>query len=281
MSPPKDWNSQLANLDPVNPDNYLKFYRVAALAHWSPGSLPDGMAGGIRETAAWSPPELNASNEKGEINSELSYGFAFDFCGVEIDPDTCDIRIDRYVTAHDSGILFNPAIVDGQVGGSFAAGLGAALYEEFVYGGRGRHVFSGTFADYLVATAHEMPPLEIVHCTPSPSPVTLLGAKGIGEGNTYTTPVCIANAIADALDVKDIVLPMTPSKVSALLHGQEQEQEPSVRSAVPSISDGKGHVLKGEGGTSVPAEPDEVWNIILDQCNVSGHSRLPRTEVDI
>jgi 2-furoyl-CoA dehydrogenase large subunit len=248
--------------DRANPDNFLKFYRVAALAHWSPGSLPDGMDGGIRETAAWSPSELNASNEKGEINSELSYGFAFDFCGVEIDPDTCDIRIDRYVTAHDSGTLLNPAIVDGQVGGSFAAGLGAALYEEFVYGDDGTF-FSGTFADYLVATAHEMPPLDIIHCTPNPSPVTLLGAKGIGEGNTYTTPVCIANAIADALDIDDVVLPVTPSKVSALIHGNEPE--PSVRGAMPSaVSRGKGHVLKGEGGTSVPAEPEQVWKIILD-----------------
>ena len=248
--------------DRDNADNYLKFYRVAAMAHWSPGSLPDGMDGGLRETAAWSPPDLNASNEKGEINSELSYGFAFDFCGVEIDPDTCDIRIDRYVTAHDSGTLLNPAIVDGQVGGSFAAGMGAALYEEFVYGDDGTF-FSGTFADYLVATAHEMPPLNIIHCTPSPSPITLLGAKGIGEGNTYTTPVCIANAIADALGVEDVVLPMTPSKVSALIH--PAEPEPSARPQVAPPSDKKGgHVLQGSGSTQVPAQPQDVWAIILD-----------------
>src|SRR5690606_14819663 len=115
----------------------------------------------------------------------------------------------RYVTAHDAGTILNPAIVDGQIGGSFAAGLGAALYEELVYGEDGSF-YSGSFAEYLVATAAEMPPLTIVHCTPTPSPVTLLGAKGIGEGNTYTTPVCIANAVADALGLKDIVLPVTP-----------------------------------------------------------------------
>jgi 2-furoyl-CoA dehydrogenase large subunit len=248
--------------DRSNPDNFLKFYRVAAMAHWSPGSLPEGMDGGLRETVAWSPADLKASNEKGEINSELSYGFAFDFCGVEIDPDTCDIRIDRYVTAHDNGTLLNPAIVDGQVGGSFAAGMGAALYEEFVYGDDGTF-FSGTFADYLVATAHEMPRLDIVHCTPSPSPVTLLGAKGIGEGNTYTTPVCIANAIADALGMDDIVLPMTPAKVSALIH--PPEPEPSIQPEAATASNKKGgHALKGTGKTTVPAPPQDVWKIILD-----------------
>lgn len=248
--------------DPANPDNSLRFYRVAATAHWSPGSLPDGMDAGIRETAAWSAPELGASNEKGEVNSELAYGFIFDFCGVEIDPDTCDIRVDRYVTAHDCGLMLNPAIVDGQVGGSFAAGLGAALYEEFVYGEDGTF-FSGTFADYLVATAPEMPRLDIVHCTQTPSPVTLLGAKGIGEGNTYSTPVCIANAIADALSIDDIVLPMTPSKVSAIIHPPEPQPSGRVGPQAAGATS-KGHVLEGAGNTFVPATPEEVWKIVLD-----------------
>lgn len=249
--------------DRDNPDNFQRFRRIAALAHWSPGSLPEGMEAGVRETAAWSAAELNASNEKGEINCELAYGFIFDFCGVEIDPDTCDIRIDRYVTAHDCGAMLNPAIVDGQIGGSFAAGLGAALYEEFVYAEDGTF-FSGTFADYLVATAPEMPPLEIVHCTQTPSPVTLLGAKGIGEGNTYSTPVCIANAIADALSISDVTLPMSPAKVSALIHPPEPSPSGRCAAAKAVSSDGKGHVLQGNGSTFVPAEPEAVWDIVLD-----------------
>lgn len=247
-----------------NPDNFVKFYRIAALAHWSPGSLPEGMEPGLRERVGWSSPELDPSNERGEINSELAYAFAFDFCGVEIDPDTCEIRVDRYVSAHDCGTVLNPAIVDGQVGGSFAAGLGAALYEEFVYGEDGAF-FSGTFADYLVATAAEMPPLDIVHCTPSPSPVTPLGAKGIGEGNTYTTPVCIANAIADALGIDDVVLPLTPSRVAELMHPAEPPP-PEGHGAPPRASEGRGagRVLRGEGETLVPAPPAEVWATLLD-----------------
>jgi 2-furoyl-CoA dehydrogenase large subunit len=246
-----------------NPDNYVRFYRIAALAHWSPGSLPEGMEPGIRECAAWSSSELDASNEKGEINSELAYGFIFDYCGVEIDPETYDIRIDKYVTAHDCGTILNPAIVDGQIGGSFAAGLGAALYEEFVYGEDGTF-FSGTFADYLVATAAEMPPLEIVHCTPTPSPITPLGAKGIGEGNTYSTPVCIANGIADALGITDVVLPVTPSRVAGLLY--PEEAPPPEGSAPPEepASAGKGRALAGQGSTTVPAPPEELWRVLLD-----------------
>src|SRR5690606_30210833 len=77
-----------------NPENGVRFYRTAALAHWSPGSLPEGMEPGIRERAVWSSPELATSNEKGEINSELAYGFIFDFCGVEIEPVTFEVKVD-------------------------------------------------------------------------------------------------------------------------------------------------------------------------------------------
>lgn len=244
-----------------NPDNFTKFYRTAALAHWSPGSLPDGMEPGIRERVAWSAPELDSSNSLGEINSELAYGFAFDFCGVEIDPITYEIRVDRYISAHDCGTILNPAIVDGQVSGSFAAGLGAALYEEFVYDKDGAF-FSGSFADYLVATAPEMPKLDIIHCTPSPSPYTLLGAKGIGEGNTYSTPVCIANALADALAVEDIVLPMSPSKVADIL--LEDEPPPPKQEMQSNLEPISGQSLTGQGSTSIEASPKKIWEFVLD-----------------
>ena len=243
-----------------NPDNFIKFYRTAALAHWSPGSLPEGTDPGIREHSSWSAPQLTTSNELGEVNSELAYGFIFDYCGVEIDPVTFDIKIDRYVTAHDCGTILNPAIVDGQIGGSFAAGLGAATLEELVYGEDGAF-YSGTFADYLVPTAPEMPQLDIVHCTPSPSPFTLLGAKGIGEGNTYSTPVCIANAIADALDMDDVVLPMSPSKVADVLLGDEPPP-PEGHDATASPAGGRS--LTGTGHTLVQAQQQEVWNLLID-----------------
>src|SRR5262249_40460292 len=113
----------------------------------------------------------------------------------------------------------NPALAEGQIRGGFAQGLGAALMEEFAYSADGAFL-SGTFADYLVPTAMEVPEPVILHME-TPSPFTPLGAKGIGEGSNMSTPVCIANAVADALgaavDAERIVLPLTPARVVALL----------------------------------------------------------------
>ena len=134
-----------------NPDNALPFGRVAGTAHWSPVMLPEGMAPGLSETGVWSPPELEPPTSDDRINTSLTYGFVFDMCGVEIDPVTFQVRIDRYVSMHDAGTLLNPLIADGQVHGAFAQGVAAALYEEFVYDEAGSFL-SGTFADYLVPT---------------------------------------------------------------------------------------------------------------------------------
>jgi 2-furoyl-CoA dehydrogenase large subunit len=203
-----------------NPDNATSFSRVAGTSHWAPGTLPSGMAPALRETVFWTPPQLEAPSEADEINSSAAYGFIFDFCGVEIDRDTGAVRIDKYVTMHDPGRILNPRLVDGQIRGGFAQGLGAALYEKLAYGDDGAFL-SGTFADYLVPTACEVPDPVILHME-TPSPFTPLGAKGVGEGNNMSTPVCLANAVADALGVAEIALPLTKSRVAALIHGEER-----------------------------------------------------------
>jgi 2-furoyl-CoA dehydrogenase large subunit len=197
-----------------NPDNALPFSRLAAAAHWAPGMLDAGDQA-IRETVFWTPPQLTAPTEDDGINSSLCHGFIFDFCGVEIDRITGAIRIDKYVTMHDCGRVLHPAMVAGQVTGGFAHALGAAVYEEYVYGDDGSFR-TGTFADYLLPTATEVPAPVILHFE-SPSPFTPLGAKGVGEGNCMSTPVCLANAVADALGVAEIDLPLTPAKLAALL----------------------------------------------------------------
>jgi 2-furoyl-CoA dehydrogenase large subunit len=207
-----------------NPDNALPFGRVAGTAHWSPVMLPDGVAPGLSETGVWSPPELEPPTADDRINTSLTYGFVFDMCGVEIDPATCGVRIDRYVSMHDAGRLLNPMIADGQVHGAFVQGVAAALYEEFVYDANGNFM-SGSFADYLVPTVSEIPALEILH-QETPSPLTPLGAKGLAEGNCMSTPACIANAIADALAVRDVTLPMTPRRLHALIAGAERNELP-------------------------------------------------------
>ena len=241
-----------------NPDNAVSFYRVAGEAHWSPGTLPPDMPPGLRETVQWSPPQLTATTEDNQINSMAVYGFGFDFCGIEIDPDTAEIRIDKYVTMHDCGTILNPGIAAGQVGGSFAYGLNTALYEEFVYGNDGSFL-SGTFADYIVGTAHEMPRFTSMHpAVASKSPWTAFGAKGVSEGNTTSTPVCVANAVADALGRSDIRLPLRPSRVAEWLHGEER---PPRGTAVPARG---GLSLTGTGAVVVPETCERVFAMLQD-----------------
>ena len=136
-------------------------------------------------------------------------------CGIEIDPITYQVRVDRYVSMHDAGKILNPLIADGQMRGAFAQGIAAALYEEFVTNEEGAFL-TGTFADYLVPTVSEIPPVEMLHIE-TPSPFTPLGAKGLAEGNCMSVPACIANAIADALGVKDVPLPASPRRIHALM----------------------------------------------------------------
>ena len=140
-------------------------------------------------------------------------------CGIEIDPLTYQVRVDRYISMHDAGRILNPMIADGQMRGAFVQGIAAALYEEFVYDDVGQFL-TGTFADYLVPTVAEIPAVEMLH-QETPSPLTPLGAKGLAEGNCMSVPACIANAIADALGVKEVQLPATPRRIHALMAGPE------------------------------------------------------------
>jgi 2-furoyl-CoA dehydrogenase large subunit len=210
------------------PDKAIAFSRLTGAAHWSPGQLPQGLEPGLRETVFWTPQPLEAPTERDEINTSAAYGFAFDLCAVEVDRITGRVRIDRYVTCHDAGRLLNPALADGQVRGGFAQALGAALLEELRYAPDGGFQ-SGTFADYLPPTACEVPDPLILHLE-TPSPFTPLGAKGIGEGNSMSTPVCIANAVADALGVARIELPLTPARVMELIG---LDEPPPSRSDAP------------------------------------------------
>ncbi len=240
-----------------NPDNALPFARIAATSHWSPGTLAHEDHA-LRETAFWTPPELSAPTPADKVNSSLCYGFIFDFCGVEIDRTTGAVRIDKYVTMHDCGRVLHPGMVAGQVTGGFAHAVGAALYEEYAYAPDGSFL-AGTFADYLVPTTMEIPAPVILHME-SPSPFTPLGAKGVGEGNCMSTPACLANAVADALGVTEINLPMTPTKLAAHLY--EAEPEPRAK-AVPAKPTGV-RALYGSGEAQVQAAPTEVWRLLLD-----------------
>jgi 2-furoyl-CoA dehydrogenase large subunit len=247
----------------VNGGAVAPFHRIAGATHWSPGLLPEGESGGLRETAFWSPPQLVAPDDQDQVNSSLCYGFVFDICGLEIDRMTGEIHIDRYVTCHDAGRLLNPALVDGQIRGGFTQGLGAALMEEFAYGEDGSFL-SGTFADYLVPTAPEVIEPVILHME-TPSPFTPLGAKGVGEGNNMSTPVCIANAVADALGRSDIRLPLTPSKVRTLI-GIDEPPRPAGMEPDENLDAAAagGPALRANDSVVIPAAPQQVFDTLLD-----------------
>jgi 2-furoyl-CoA dehydrogenase large subunit len=247
-----------------NPDNAVSFTRVAAASHWSPG-LVAAEDQALRETVFWTPPELAAPNDNDEVNSSLCHGFIFDFCGVEVDRVTGAVRIDKYVTMHDCGRVLHPGMVAGQITGGFAHAVGAALYEEYAYAPDGNFL-SGTFADYLVPTTTEVPAPLMLHVE-SPSPFTPLGAKGVGEGNCMSTPVCLANAVADALGIAEIRLPMTPAKLAAHLHAAERDPRPAapaVRAAKPG-----GRPLHGKGEARIATDPETVWRMLLDPATLA------------
>ncbi len=246
----------------ANPDNGIAFTRLAAASHWAPGTLPSDVDHAIRETVFWTPPQLTAPTDADEVNSSLCHGFIFDICAVEVDRMTGEIRIDRYVTMHDCGRILHPAMVDGQVRGGFAQALGAATLEEHAYGPDGSFL-AGTLADYLIPTVMEVPAPIILHHE-TPSPFTPLGAKGVGEGNCMSTPVCIANAVADALGVADISLPLIPARLAACIHGPEAA--PPAKLAARPASPGKAgeRQLFGEGSVVVAASATKIWAMLLD-----------------
>ncbi len=147
---------------------------------------------------------------------QASHPYATHVCMVEVDRETGAVEIFRYVVAEDCGVLINPAIVEGQVVGGVAQGVGAALMEEVAYGADGQ-LLSGTFLDYMIPSAGESPAVEITHLV-TPSTVHELGTKGAGEGGTIGATAAIANAVADALSLSDVTLPLSPDRLVTLLH---------------------------------------------------------------
>ncbi len=137
---------------------------------------------------------------------------------LEIDPETYQVKIKRFVVAEDCGRVINPLIVDGQVHGGVAQGIGAALFEEVVHDEAGQNI-SATLVDYVVPSAAEIPPMEVHHLD-TEAPSTLGGYRGMGEGGTIGAPAAIANALNDALvhlDVDIMELPMTPERIFRLI----------------------------------------------------------------
>jgi carbon-monoxide dehydrogenase large subunit/6-hydroxypseudooxynicotine dehydrogenase subunit gamma len=150
--------------------------------------------------------------------AHMTYPYGVHIAVVAIDRETGRVDVERYAIAYDVGRAVNPTLIEGQLVGGLAQGLGGALSEEFVYDDRGEPL-STTFADYLVLTAHEVPAVDVLLTEDAPAPGNPLGLKGAGEGGVNAVGAAIAAAIDDAIGCPGAVtqLPVTPARLRALL----------------------------------------------------------------
>ena len=247
----------------TNPQQTIGVGRLASRAHWNPAGMPAGATAGMIETFVLDAPTLTSPDDADRVSSAMTFGFVADLAAIEIDRATGRVEIVKYVSVHDVGTMLNPMIVEGQINGGFAHGLGAALYEELVHDRAGNFV-SGTFAEYLCPTAPEMPKIDIGHVS-TPSPVNATGAKGMGDGSSMLAPAALANAAADALGREDIELPLSLNRVWELANGLT----PTISGTYAGKKKAPGEIdlggsLQGEGSTSLSAPPAEVWRRLLD-----------------
>ncbi|HYM50320.1 MAG TPA: molybdopterin cofactor-binding domain-containing protein [Candidatus Limnocylindrales bacterium] len=177
-----------------------------AMASFQTNRIPPGMEGGLEATTFYDP-------------TNFVWPFGTHVCVVEVDPQTGAVRIARYLALDDCGTRINPMVVNGQIHGGIAQGIGQALLEEGVYGDDGQ-LKTGTLVDYLIPSAADLPFFELTE-TITPSPVNPLGVKGIGEAGTIASTAATINAVVDALQpfgVKDVDMPASPAKVWQLMH---------------------------------------------------------------
>jgi CO/xanthine dehydrogenase Mo-binding subunit len=149
--------------------------------------------------------------------SHMAYPYGVHIAVVRVDRESGAVAIERYLVAYDIGKAVNPMLVEGQITGGVAQGVGGALLEEFLYDSRGEPL-AVTFADYLMPTAREVPPVETLITEDAPSPLNALGLKGAGEGGANPVGAVIASAIDDALQNPGAVtrLPISPQRLRAL-----------------------------------------------------------------
>ena len=183
-----------------SPYHKVSWSDIATLAY-QPHRLPEGMEGGLEAAVVFSP-------------ANATWPFGTHLALVEIDPDTGNTQLLRYIAMDDCGEVINPMIVDGQIHGGIAQGVGQAMFEEAIYDEDG-NLLSASLMDYLLPTAADLPSFELDR-TVTPTDVNPMGVKGVGEAGTIGSAQTIVNAVVDALSpfgVKHIDMPVRPKRV--------------------------------------------------------------------
>ncbi len=189
-----------------DPSKSVTIQDIAMRAHGA-GDLPEGLEGGLEAQICYNP-------------ENLTYPFGAYICVVDIDPGTAVVTVRRFIAVDDCGTQINPMIIEGQVHGGLADGIGMAMMQMIAFDEDG-NCLAGSLMDYLIPTALETPDWETGH-TVTPSPHHPFGAKGIGESATVGSPPAVVNAIVDALKpygIRHADMPLTPSRVWETMQG--------------------------------------------------------------
>lgn len=190
------------------PKKGITIQQIALEAHLAT-NLPKRMEPGLSATSVFEP-------------SNFTFPFGTHICVVEVDPKNGEIAVKKYIAVDDCGKVINPLLVDGQIQGGIAQGLGQALFEEVVYDENGQ-LLTGSLMDYALPKAKDLPRLELAR-TETPTPVNPLGAKGVGESGTIGSTPAVVNAVVDALapfGVVHIDMPLKPEKIWRLCRGKD------------------------------------------------------------
>jgi carbon-monoxide dehydrogenase large subunit len=257
------------------PEMTRSLREIAEIAYGEPARLPPGVETGLEAQVRYDPPPMTFTS-------------AAHACVVEVDPETGFVKILRWISSEDCGVMINPAIVEGQVAGGLAQAIGTVLLEEAGYDDRGNPI-AATFKDYLLPQISDVPDFEYLHAAATPAK-NEVGVRGVGEGGAIIGPPTLVNAIADALAPFGEVavdLPLTPAKILDVIEGRPPAPRPASRfagdgaepaaapaSAVAAGATGPSEVLSGaaavaeqppSGGEASGGPPriDGAWKMVL------------------
>jgi len=195
------------------PEKFIRLGELAQRANPMRGAVKPGTEPGLESTQYFGPPSGSTANG---VHAAI----------IEVDPATYELKILKYVVVHDCGTVINPLILEGQIHGGVAQGIGNAFYEKLCFDEQGQ-LLNASLADYLLPTALEVPRMELDH-TVTPSPLNPLGIKGAGEAGAIPVGPLFAQAIENALELKQrkielLEIPLSPSRVFELIQEAGRE----------------------------------------------------------